>query len=446
MAHQHRGSGTSRRNFLAIGALAGLGLDDFLRIQATFASADAVGGPDSEGSPVISPRAARAKSVINIFLPGGMAHQDTFDPKPYAPVEYRGATQTIDTAIPGVRFGSQLRQTAAIADKITVVRSFWHGEAAHERGVHNMFTGYRPSPALVYPSMGSVVAHEHGPRHNLPAYVCVPNAPNVYAGTGYLSSSFAPFGVGSDPASRNFVVRDLELPGGVDEARFTRRRRLLDAVNAHFRAKEESDAIDAMDTFYQRAYELLSAKEAREAFNLAAEPDAIRDEYGRNAAGQRMLLARRLVEAGVRFVTLTYGSWDMHRRIDEGMQSQLPAFDQGYATLIQDLDRRGLLDETLVLVTTEFGRTPKVNPDGGRDHWPRVFSIILAGGGIKRGLVHGASDATAGEVDVAGMGPEDLAATTFTLLGIDPDKRLIAPGDRPINIVRGGRVMTELIG
>jgi len=435
---EHRGAGTSRRSFLQIGALAGLGLGEFFKLQSAFAD-DVVAAP-APGSP-----AARAKSVINIFLPGGMAHQDTFDPKPYAPVEYRGATATIDTTLPGVRFGHLLKHTAQVADKITVVRSFSHGEAAHERGVHNMFTGYRPSPALVYPSMGSVVAHEQGPRKNLPAYVCVPAAPNEFAGTGYLSASFAPFSVGADPAAREFEVRDLELPGGVDEARFTRRRRLLDAVNDHFRAREESDNLDAMDSFYQRAYDLLSSAEARAAFNLAAEPEEIRNEYGRNAAGQRMLLARRLVESGARFVTLSYGSWDMHQRIDQGMASQIPAFDQAYATLIRDLDRRGLLDETLVLVTTEFGRTPKLNPDGGRDHWPRVFSIVMAGGGVRRGCIHGTSDATAAEVDDAVMGPEDLARTVFTLLGVDPEKRLMAPGSRPVAIVKGGRLMSELL-
>lgn len=432
---EHRNAGTSRRSFLQIGALAGLGLGEFLKLERALALED----------PIPAAAGPRAKSVINIFLPGGMAHQDTFDPKPYSPVEYRGSTGTVDTVLPGVRFGHRLQHTARIADKITVVRSFSHGEAAHERGVHNMFTGYRPSPALIYPSMGSVVSHEQGPRHDLPAYICVPNAPNEFAGTGYLSASHAPFSVGSDPARKEFQVRDLELPNGVDEQRFTARRRLLDAVNDHFAAKEKADNLDAMDSFYQRAYDLLSSRQAREAFNLAAEPEEIRNEYGRNAAGQRMLLARRLVEAGTRFVTLSYGSWDMHQKIGDGMNAQIPAFDQAFATLIRDLDRRGLLDETLVLVTTEFGRTPKLNPDGGRDHWPRVFSVVMAGGGIKRGYVHGSSDATAAEVDEYGMGPEDLARTVFTLLGVDPEKRLLAPGNRPVAIVKGGRIVPEIL-
>ena len=196
-----------------------------------------------------------------------------------------------------------------------------HGEAAHERGTHNMFTGYRPSPALVFPSMGSVVSHEYGPRNNLPPYVCIPNEPNEFAGTGYLSSSFGPFSLGADPAGEGFKVRDLSLPEGIDEARFARRRSALDAVNQHFAETEKADALSAMDTFYQRAYSLISSAEAREAFNIDAEPAAIRDEYGRHEAGQRMLLARRLVTAGVRFVSLTFGGWDMHTQITPGMKN-----------------------------------------------------------------------------------------------------------------------------
>ncbi len=440
---QHRGSGSSRRQFLKVGVIGGFGsaigfsLPDLFRLnsmsaQEAGASATEVAGP-------------RAKSVIHIFLPGGMAHQDTFDPKPYSPVEYRGATQPINTVLDGIQFGSQLQRLAQIADRMTIIRSFTHGEAAHERGTHNMFTGYRPSPALVYPSMGSIVSHELGGQNNLPPYVCVPSAPTIYAGSGYLSSSYAPFSVGADPGAGQFEVRDLNLPGGVDEPRFTRRKKLLDAVNAHFEAKEEADELAAMDSFYQRAYDLLASQAAREAFNLAAEPDQMKDRYGRNQAGLRMLLCRRLVEAGVRFVSMTYGSWDMHLRIDEGMNAQLPAFDQALAALITDLEERALLDSTLVMVTTEFGRTPKINPDGGRDHWPRVFSVVLAGGGVKRGCVYGQSDATAAEPAENPVGPEDLAHTMFTLMGIEPTKRLIAPGDRPIDIVRHGKVIEGIL-
>jgi hypothetical protein len=321
-----------------------------------------------------------------------------------------------------------------------------HGEAAHERGTHNMFTGYRPSPALEYPSIGSVISHELGPRNDLPPYVCVPSVPNEYAGSGYLSSAYGPFALGSDPARGDFKVRDLNLPeNGVDEARFERRKSLLETVDHHFRSIEDSDAIGAMDSFYQHAYKLISSERAREAFNLNAEPDKLKDEYGRNAAGQRMLLARRLIEGGVRFVSLTAGGWDHHDNIKSGIQKEMPSTDQAIAALIRDLDRRGMLDTTLVMVTTEFGRTPKINPTGGRDHWPRVFSTMLAGGGVKRGYVHGASDALGGEVDENPVGVADFATTIYHQIGINADKELMSPGDRPIEIVDGGEVLDSIL-
>jgi hypothetical protein len=351
----------------------------------------------------------------------------------------------VQTNVEGVFLSEFWNQTAQVTDKLAICRSMTHGEAAHERGTHNMFTGYRPSPALLFPSMGSVVAHEFGPRHNLPPYVCIPSQPNVYAGTGYLSSSYAGFSLGSDPADAGFTVRDLNLPGNVDEPRFVTRQRLLDAVNDHFRAKEKSDSLDAMDSFYQRAYSLISSQKAREAFDINKEDAAVRDEYGRNTAGARLLLARRLVEAGVRFVTLTYGGWDMHGDVRGGMAGQVPAFDQGFATLIRDLDRRGLLDSTLVCIASEFGRTPKINATAGRDHWPKVFSVVLGGGGIKRGIVYGTSDATASEPDKDPLTVEDWATTIYKCLGIVADKELMAPGDRPIEIVNGGQVRQDLL-
>jgi hypothetical protein len=425
----------SRRGFLAVGTigLGGLTLADLLRLQAR---------ADLKN---YAPIAAKADSVIHIFLPGGIAHQETFDPKPFAPIEYRGEMNSIPTKIDGERFSETLPQVAQVADKITVIRSMTHGEAAHERGTHNMFTGYRPSPALQYPSMGSVVSHEYGPKNNLPPYVCIPSIPNVYAGTGYLSSSFSPFSLGADPASPGFRVQDLNLPGDINEPRFATRRRTLEAVNAYFAKREKSDNVGAMDTFYDRAYSLISSQKAREAFNIAAEPAKIRDEYGRNEAGQRMLMARRLVAAGVRMVTLQYGGWDMHTQIVGGMKGQMPAFDQAFATLIRDLDRTGLLKRTLVMVSSEFGRTPKINKDAGRDHWPKVFSVVLAGGGVKQGYIHGLSNATASEPERDPIGPEDLATTVYSLIGIVADKELMAPGNRPIEIVNGGNVVKELL-
>jgi hypothetical protein len=415
-----------RRNFLHAGILGSFGLSLARADQKFYESKD---GP--------------AKSVIFIYLPGGMAHQETLDPKPFAPLEYRGPLNSIETNVPGVRLGELLTKTAKVADKIAIIRSMTHGEAAHERGTHNMFTGYRPSPALQYPSMGSVVAHEFGPRHNLPPYVCIPNQPNEYAGTGYLSSSYSGFGLGSDPASENFEVRDLNVP--VPEERFSRRKRVLDIVNTDFNEKQSEDSIAAVNSFYQRAYGLIGDENARVAFDIEKETPALRDKYGRNTAGARMLLARRLVEAGTRFVTLTYGGWDMHNNIENGMKGQLPAFDQGFAALIEDLDDRGLLDSTLVCVASEFGRTPKINASAGRDHWPKVFSTILAGGGIKGGITYGTSNATASEPDQDIVSIEDWAATIYNRLGIVADKELMAPGERPIEIVDGGKVLSDII-
>ncbi|NCX92121.1 MAG: DUF1501 domain-containing protein [Rhodobacteraceae bacterium] len=345
-----------------VGLVGGLGLTlaDFMRIKAHGAQKyyDTVEGP--------------AKSVIHIYLPGGMAHQESFDPKPYAPLEYRGPFKSIKTKIPGVHFSENFKETAKIADKITVCRSMTHGEAAHERGTHNMFTGYKPSPAIKFPSFGSVVSHEYGSRKNLPPYVCVPNVPNEFAGSGYLSSSYGPFGLGSDPAQGNFKVRDLSLPNEISNDRFSKRR------------------------------------------------------------------------SGVRFVSLTYGGWDMHQNIEAGFNRQGPELDKAYAALISDLDERGLLDSTLVMLSSEFGRTPKINKDSGRDHYPRVFSVALAGGGITRGQVYGASDAFATAPEENPLSVEDLATTVYDRIGIVADKELMAPGDRPMEIVDGGKVIKEL--
>jgi hypothetical protein len=425
----------NRRDFLHVGFAAGIGLTlaDFFRLQAR---AEVHNTPSVEG---------KAKSVIFIYLPGGAPHQETFDPKPYAPVEYRGPMSSIATNVDGIMLNESMVQTAKLCDKSAFCRSMTHGEAAHERGTHNMFTGYKPSPALAFPSMGSVVTHEFPPKNNLPQYVCIPSMPNEFAGTGYLSSSFAPFSLGSDPADGGFTVQDLKLPGGVTDNRFTKRRRMLDAVNDYFVSKEKADSLKAVDTFYQRAYSMVSSVKAQEAFDISKEPAKLRDEYGRNTAGARMLLARRLVEAGSRFVTMTYGSWDLHDNVQNGIRGQLPAFDQGYAALIRDLDRRGLLKSTLVCIASEFGRTPKINGTAGRDHWPKVFTVVMAGGGIKGGIAYGSSNATASEPEDNPLTVEDWAATIYHCLGINPDNKLIAPGDRPINIVKDGEVRKELL-
>lgn len=427
----------SRREFMRVGMIgaAGLSLGDWFALRRATASES-----DLKNKPA-------AQAVILIFLEGGMSHLDSFDPKPNAPIEIRGELGVAGTKIDGMLLSGLWKQTASVADKIALIRSMTHGEAAHERGTHNMLTGYKPSPAIAYPSMGSVVSHELGSRRNLPAYVAVPNANSGsgFAGTGYLNSAYGPFSIGGDPNNKGFVVRDLNLPPGVDETRMDRRKGLLRTVDEHFRKIEKSDQLDAMDSFYEKAYLLISSKEAREAFNIQAEPKAVRDAYGRTGIGQRLLMARRLVEAGVRFVTVFYSGWDFHQDVHGGMRRMVPPLDRGYARLIRDLSDRGLLDQTLVLMTTEFGRTSTINKDRGRDHWPKVFSLACAGGGIRGGQVIGASNAEATEVKTDPVTPADMSATVFTQLGIDPTKKLMSPGDRPIDIVREGRLIRKLV-
>ena len=270
-----------------------------------------------------------------------------------------------------------------------------------------MFTGYLPTPAIQHPSLGAVVSEEFGPRKNLPAYVAVPNVPQA-GGTGYLSSKFGAFELGADPGQKNFQVRDISLPKGITDDRFDRRRTAREALEDHFRQAESNPAeLDAMGEFYQQAYKLISSPEARKAFSLDGEPDAMTKLYGEYknprggqiiGIGRQLMLARRLVEAGVRLVTVMYNGtegWDNHTRIKDAVGNGMPAFDHAFSGLITDLDQRGLFDSTLVMVTSEFGRTPKINENAGRDHWARVYSQVIAGGGISRGQIYGASNATA---------------------------------------------------
>lgn len=433
---------------MRVGWLAGLGLSlgDYLSLSAKAAER----GESGAGMLRVGPKAER---VIHIYLPGGFAHMDSFDPKPDAPVEYRGILDTVPTKLSGVRFSSHMQATAKIADKLTLVRSMTHTEVDHERGEHSMFTGYRPSPALVYPSMGSVVAHELGPRGAMPPYVLVPNQTSEYLGSGYLSNAYGPFALGGDPGRSNFRVRDLNLPTGIGESRFERRKSWKSLVDQHFSEMESDDKLDTMDSFYRRAYDLLASDESKEAFSLEGESEETKRLYGmepwgpvlRPRAGANLLIARRLVAAGSRFVTVSYGSWDTHAYHYRGIETAMPDFDRAFAGLIIDLDQRGMLDSTLVLVTSEFGRTPRVNAGGGRDHWPRVFSIVMAGGGVKRGHVYGASDALAGEPADNPLSIEDYSTTLYHLLGIDASKDLMSPGDRPQAIVMNGRVVHDLL-
>lgn len=436
----------TRRDFLRVGLLGGFGLSlgDMLRIEALRAAEPA--GRRLE---------PKAKSVIHVYLQGGFAHMDSFDPKPDAPAEYRGILDTVPTKLTGVRFSQHMARTAQIADKLCIVRSMTHTEVDHSRGEHSMFTGYRPSPALVYPSMGSVVSHELGVRNNMPPYIVVPTAGSQYLGSGYLSNAHGPFALGADPGRPGFSVRDLGLPPGVDEGRFNSRKEWKQLVDEHFARMEKDDQLTAMDSFYQRAYGMLSSPAVRNAFSLQGETEETRKLYGlagvsgpiafRNSGAARFLIARRLIEAGARFVTVTFGAWDTHAFHYPGIEIQMQVLDLALSGLITDLHRRGLLESTLVLVNSEFGRTPKINSGGGRDHWPRVFSIVLAGGGVKQGHVYGASDALAAEPARDPLSVEDYAHTIYHLLGIDASKDLMSPGNRPQPIVMNGKVVKGLL-
>jgi hypothetical protein len=419
----------NRRHFIQVGSIGALNLSlgDALRAQSY----------DS-----LKPK---IKSVINVFLPGGMSMQESWDPKPLASVEYRGPYSAIDTSATGVQLSELFPNVAKIMNKATIIRSMTHGEAAHERGVHNMFTGWKPSPALKYPAMGSIVSHELGVRNNLPSYISIPNQANEFDATGFLSTQYSTFGLGADPAAKDFKVRDLTIPDNITIDRFNRRKSLLETVDSKFKeAAKDADAVTAIDKFYGQAFSMISSKQAIEAFDISKEDVKLREKYGDTQAGQRLLMARRLVEAGTRYVTVTYGSWDHHDNINNAMKANVPALDKALAQLITDLDERGLLSETLVVVTSEFGRTPMINKTSGRDHWPRVFSTFIAGGPIKQGFVYGASDSLGGAVEENPVSPGDISATIFSLLGINPEKTLITPDLRPV-LISPGKIISDII-
>lgn len=390
-------------------------------------------------------KSAKADSIIYLFLQGGIAQQESWDPKPNAPVENRGMFGSIPTNLPGIRFNELMPQTAKLADRLTVIRSMTHGENDHDRGVHIMFTGYDPSPVVSYPSFGSVVAQQLGDRNEMPPFINVPNQIDDSSGPGFLPARFSGFSLGSEPSADDFQVRDLRLPKGVDSKRFDRRKSMLSSVSKEFLGEYGGDQLDARDAFYQRAYDLIHSERARKAFDLSQEKAATRDQYGQSEVGARLLLARRLVEAGVRFITVQYGEWDHHAKLEPGIKKHVPPFDQAFAALIADLEQRGMLERTLVVASTEFGRTPKINTLAGRDHWGKVFSIAMAGGGIQRGLVYGASDAIAAEPAEDPLTIPDWVSTMYHLLGIRSHDTLMAPGNRPIEIARGGKVRRELL-
>jgi hypothetical protein len=422
-------NGSSRRDFLRIGALAPLGLS----LSSLLAS-------DQPG------KQTRAKSVILVYLGGGISHHDSFDMKPDAVEQIRGKYKSIPTSVQGLNICELLPKTAKIMDKVTLVRSGTHENDHHETATNWVLSGRFGSAFGDHPAIGSVVAHETGFSGMVPPYVAVPKNPSFTWELGksvWLGGRCESFKAGN-PNDANYRVRDLSQPGGVTPQILERRKSLLAAVDHLSATVKGNDQMATYDEFGRKAAEMVLSPQAQAAFAIDKEDAKLRDEYGRTEFGQSALLARRLVENGVRFVTVNYSGWDHHSDIFKSLDKKLPEFDNGYSALIRDLDQRGLLKDTLVLTMGEFGRTPKVNDKGGRDHWGRAGSMLWAGAGVARGKVIGATDKNGAFVTDRPVRPADVAWTVYDALGIDPAKELHTPEGRPVSILAEGAAVNEL--
>ena len=437
MNHPHATSMTaSRRQFLRVGGLAGIGLPQLLQMQSTLAAKGA----------------EQDINCIFIFILGGMPHQDMWDLKPNAPVEIRGDFQPISTAVPGIQVSDVLPGISKVTDKLAILRSMTHGDSDHGRGFHIMMTGKKAGLGDFngnqnnnqHPCLGSMVSHRGRPGA-LPPYISVPNFLNS-GGPSFLGPAHGPFTIEADPAAPDFSVRDITLPTSVATRRGLLRQLALEEVNRFEQDIERvGKQVRSLDTFYQKAYNMMTSTAAREAFDIGREPAATRENYGMTSIGQCCLLGRRLVEAGCRFVAIENGHWDTHRKNTYSLRDLLcPSFDQAIPALLNDLEDRGMLDKTLVVITTEFGRTPQINELAGRDHWPNAFSIAMAGGGVRGGVVVGATDKRAAEVADRPITPQDMCATVLDRLGIDYTKVLHTPLGRPVPMVDDGHPVREI--
>ena len=417
-----------RRDVLRFGTLTalGLGLPDLLRLRASAA-------------------APKAKSCILVWLDGGPSHLETFDPKPDVPADVRGPFRPIKTRVPGIEICEHLPRTAEITDRIAIVRSMTSPLGEHGIANQYLLTGYKPSPVLDYPSYGAVVARVRGGDHVLPPSIAVPEF-RPPAGAGFLGTAYQPFATGGDPSKPDFRVRDLDTFPGVTADRLRRRRDFLSEFD---RSQAELEKAAPSDPTFEQAYRLATSAEAKRAFDLNEEKPAVRARYGPRTIGQSCLLARRLVERGVPFVSVLNTGWDTHNdlvlQLRDGYSGAkvgvglVPTFDLAFSALVGDLHDRGLLDSTLVIAMGEFGRTPKLNSRGGRDHWPRAFSVVLAGGGVRGGQVIGSSDRVGESPKDDPVSPTDLARTIYSLLGIDPDHELYTADGRPVAVNQGAR-------
>jgi hypothetical protein len=436
--------GLSRRDALRLGTAAvfgmGLSLAELLARQARAAE---------QG------KTTKDVSLVYLFLRGGLSTIDAWDLKPDAPAEFRGEFKPIDTNAAGVQITEHLPRLARQMDKFSLLRSFRHHNSDHGPADHYMLTGYFPQagfnpglkPNNQKPAHGAIIARKLGPRGSVPPFVCLPKM-HPSAGSAYLGAVASPFVIEADPNAPDFAVPDVVPPPVLAADRLEARKRLLAQVDrfqqsAEARANRDAQAVSV---FQQKAFDLMTSPQAKKAFDIHAEDDKLRDEYGRNALGQCCLMARRLVQAGVRCVTIDHSNWDTHDNNFVTLKQQLlPALDAGLSTLFRDLSERGLLDTTLVVVTGEFGRTPRINKNAGRDHWGPAFTVALGGGGIQGGRAVGKSDARAERPAADPLGPEDLSATICHLLGIDPDEEFLTPEGRPVKIVNNGRVIHDLL-
>jgi hypothetical protein len=400
-------------------------------------------------------RAAKAKACIFLMLEGGPSHIDMWDLKPDAPKEIRGLFNPISTVVPGTQIGEILPKCAKITDKFTILRSHSHRDNGHTTGRHWVLTGYPPSFAdgqakgmpfnELYPSIGSIVSRELGLGGAVPPYIEMPN-PLGPGGPGFYGAKYAPFTVETDPVQPDFKVRDLNVAEGVGARRFELRRRLLREAEQLGAGGSRSGRAETMSTFYEKALDLVTSPEAKKAFRIQSESPQMRERYGYTSIGQSALLARRLVEAGCRFIGIDHGSWDTHvDNFTSHEKALVPPTDQALSALINDLDERGMLDETMVVMMGEMGRTPRINGNAGRDHWSQCQTVIFAGGGIKRGAVVGASDKTASYPTTHPYGIQDLLRTVFHQMGVNADKIYETPLGRPVPIVNGGKVIDELL-
>jgi hypothetical protein len=434
--------GFYRRDILKIGSagLLGLSLPQLLRIEAR-----------ADRRAADAPR-KRAKSVIMVWLAGGPATIDMWDLKPEAPEGVRSDFKPIKTTAAGVEVSEHLPKMAQVMDRVTLVRSVAHTIPSHEIATTFMTTGNKPTAALQYPSLGSVAAKMLPVEKGVPPYVSFGDLRGGKAGgPGYLGTGYNPFFVegvgGRGNAPVNLRVRGIQLPNTFSLDDLARRDELLKSFDQGFKALDNNGEVtDGLDGFHKQALEILRSTKTKQAFNLGAEPQALRERYGTNGFGTGALAARRLVEAGVRFVTVSLGGWDTHDGTFAKHKTNLqPTLDQTLSTLIADLDERGLLDSTIVYCAGEFGRTPKINPRTGRDHWARSMAVLLAGGGLKRGYAHGATDAHGAVPATEPVSPDDVAATIFHSLGLDPHAELQTPAGRPVQLFREGKVVEAML-